>query len=204
MPWPATHILIAEKIFDGTFHHLDRDVFLVGTSFPDIRYPARVARDRTHLELKSLSEMGAQSSFEAGLSFHSFVDHLWNQTIRANHAQLFSELPHERAMIHAMKVLQDRFLYDRSDRWGHISRMFQTILPEEHTFGIGQDMLQRWHTLLSHYLSKPPERSDLEMLKFSLAGELVEKISRYYQTYGENQTLYRVSVRFYEDFDSLI
>jgi len=204
MPWPATHILIAEKIFDKHFYHLDRRAFLIGTSFPDIRYPAHVDRDRTHPVLKTIREMQAQTPFTAGMSFHSFVDHLWNQTMRANHVQLFSELPHDRAMIHAMKVLQDRFLYEKSGNWDQISHLFQAILTEERAFGIGVEILQQWHAMLAHYLSKPPELSDLEMLKFSLSDALVDKICQNYETYGDNQTLYRVSVRFYEQFDDLI
>jgi len=55
MPWPATHILIAEKVYDQYFSHLDRKDFLLGTSFPDIRYPAKLNRHQTHLPNQVIS-----------------------------------------------------------------------------------------------------------------------------------------------------
>lgn len=204
MPWPATHLMIAEKSFQQYFSHLDRRAFLIGTAFPDIRYPAGTPRDRTHLQAESLPAIQSQPAFKAGLSFHNFVDELWNQRMRDNHPTLFSEFPHNRAMIHTMKILQDGLLYHEFHQWDRISQYFTTILPEEKQFGIDPALIDHWHRMLSFYLSKPPNINDIDMLKLSLPENLVQKIRVYYQTYHENQTLTRFLADFYFQFEGLV
>lgn len=204
MPWPATHILVVEKVYARHFSHLDRKEFILGTTFPDIRYPASIDRDLTHFNRIPLSKIVTKPSFKAGMVFHSFVDEIWNTFIRAHETQLFVEIPHDRAMFHTMKILQDRYLFNRSGDWQTIVDYFGTILPEEIRFGASREMVQRWHTLLAHYLSKPPDIGDLAMLRLSLSAELVNKIAGYYRIYQDNQTLKQIMTAFYDEVESLM
>jgi len=204
MPWPATHILIVEKVYARYFSHLDQKEFILGTSFPDIRYPADIDRDQTHFNGISLSKIITKPAFEAGLYFHSFVDQVWNTFIRAHEKGLFPEIPHDRAMFHTMKILQDRYLFDQSNDWQTVVKYFDTILPEENRLGASREMVQRWHSVIGHYLSKPPDIGDLAMLRLSLSAELVNKIAVYYRQYQDNRTLKHVMTAFYEQAESLI
>ncbi len=204
MPWPATHILIAEKVFDTLFSHLDKKAFIIGTCFPDIRYPARIERGQTHLKNLSLTTIQAQPAFQAGLSFHSMVDGVWNGYVQAFSDTLFSVVPHDRAMLHVLKVLQDKYLYPMYGRWEQVTAYFETVLPEERSFGIDDVMLHRWHEMLAYYLQNPPSKDDLQMLSISLPGELVKKICHYYQEYENHPTLQPIMTGFYTDFESLL
>lgn len=204
MPWPATHILVVEKVYTRYFSHLDRKAFILGTSFPDIRYPADIKRDQTHFNGISLAKIITKPAFEAGLYFHSFVDEIWNTFIRSHEAQLFSLIPHDRAMFHTMKTLQDLYLFDQSDNWQTIVDYFDTILPIESRFGASQEMVLRWHTVLANYLSKPPDIGDLSMLRLSLSTELINKIAGYYRHYQDNDTLKQIMTAFYDQVDTLI
>lgn len=204
MPWPATHILIVEKVYARYFSHLDRKEFILGTSFPDIRYPASIDRTQTHFNRIPLSKIVTKPAFNAGLYFHGFVDEIWNTFIRAHETLLFSAVPHNRAMFHTMKILQDRYLFTQSDDWQTIVDYFGTILPEESQFVVSQEMIQRWHTVLAHYLSKPPNIGDLAMLRLSLSAELVNKIAGYYRIYKDNDTLKQIMTAFYDQAESLI
>ena len=204
MPWPVTHILVVEKVYPRYFNHLERKEFILGTSFPDIRYPAGIDRDQTHFNGISLSKIITKPAFEAGLYFHSFVDEVWNTFIRAHETQLFPEIPHNRAMFHTMKILQDRYLYDRFDDWQTIENFFDKVLPIESQFTVSQEMVQHWHAVLARYLSKPPDIGDLAMLRLSLSAELVNKIAVYYRKYQDNQALKHVMTSFYEQAESLI
>jgi hypothetical protein len=76
MPWPVTHILTAEIYYNGFFSHLDHKAFIIGTCFPDIRYPARLDRKSTHIKHLPLSDIQSQPAFRAGLLFHSYVDEM--------------------------------------------------------------------------------------------------------------------------------
>jgi hypothetical protein len=198
MPWPVTHILAAEIFYDAYFSHLDHQKFIVGTCFPDIRYPAGLSRKTTHSKHLALFGIQSKPSFSSGLLFHSYVDEIWNSFVLHQNAQIFEEIPETQAMIHAMKVIQDKLLYDKLEDWTKIAAYFEAIFPEELTYGVNEKMVQQWHALLGHYLSKPPKFKDLEMLSISLSPELVHHIEDNFLAYQENRGLTQVLSDFYE------
>lgn len=198
MPWPITHILTAEIYYDPFFSHLEHKSFIIGTCFSDIRYPAGLKRRTTHPKNLSLSEIQAKSAFQAGLAFHSFVDEMWNQFILQENHQIFDEIPHDKPMIHTMKVLQDKYLYKKSGDWSQIASYFEDILPEEKGFGVTKEMVERWHSILAFYLSKPPNIDDLEMLSISLDPAVIDKIEAYYLAFQDHQHLNRLLLDFYD------
>jgi hypothetical protein len=204
MPWPVTHILTAEKVFDEHFSHLNFQEFILGTCFPDIRYPAKIERKRTHVKHLKLSEIQSQSAFQAGLLFHSMTDGIWNGYIRSHAETLDPIVPHNHAMLHVMKILQDGLLYEKSHDWGQIANYFETILPEEHFFGVSQPMLALWHAMLADYLRKPPHIGDLEMLNLSLPSDLIDTIADYYQAYQDNSSLNHILSNFYNVFETIL
>ena len=197
MPWPVTHVLIAELYYEPYFSHLNHNEFIIGTCFADIRYPAKLPRKSTHTKGVSLSEIQSQSAFYAGLTFHSTVDDMWNSFVLHQNNHIFQEVPHDKPMIHAMKVLQDKFLYNKLADWERIAGYFEDVLPEESNFNIPGSMLQRWHRILAHYFSKPTNINDLDMLSISLPLDLVAKIGEYYLAYQNNPTLTAVLDDFY-------
>ena len=204
MPWPVTHILIAEAFYAPYFSHLDHQQFIVGNSFPDIRYPAKVDRHLTHFGSVSLEELQSLTPFRAGVMFHSVVDGLWNEILLRDNTELFAVIPHDKIMIHTMKVLQDGYLYERGKDWEKISGYFSEIIPEELDYSIEGSMVRRWHQVLGNYLRKPPQIEDLEMLKASLSIEMVENIRIYTQKYANQPILKDQLVRFCDTAKALI
>jgi hypothetical protein len=198
MPWPVTHILAAEIFYNPFFNHLDHKGFIIGTCFSDIRYPARLSRSTTHPKNLSLSKIQAKSAFQAGLSFHSYVDEMWNQFVLQENHHIFDEIPHNKPMIHTMKVLQDKYLYNKSGDWSQIANYFEDILPEEKNFGAAQEMVERWHSILAFYLSKPPNIDDLAMLSISLDPAVIKKIEEYYLAFQDHQHLNQLLLDFYD------
>lgn len=197
MPWPATHILTAETAYPAHFSHLKHADFVLGTVFPDIRYPARIDRDLTHIHEITLSEMGQESPFQAGLLFHTYVDDFWNQYIRNYANELFAIIPHTRPAFHALKILQDIYLYDQFDRWADVVGWLEMILDEELTFGASEELVRRWHEMLQSLLSKPPEDNDLSMLTLSLSVEMVEEIRTLLAQFRELDLVEKVLKGFY-------
>lgn len=197
MPWPATHILTAETAYPAHFSHLRHADFVLGTVFPDIRYPAKIDRDLTHIHEVTLSEMGQESSFRAGLLFHTYVDDFWNGYIRNYVNELSAVIPLTRPAFHALKILQDIYLYQEFDRWADIAGWLDTILEEELTFGASEDLVRRWHQMLQSLLSKPPEDNDLSMLTLSLSVEVVQEIRRLLAQFRELALVEKVLKGFY-------
>lgn len=204
MPWPATHILIAEKFYPQHFSHLNRRDFILGNCFPDIRYPAMIDRKRTHIKNIPLSTIKTSPPFRAGLLFHTMVDGLWNAHVDHHRLRLFAEIPHNQPMIHTAKILQDKFLYSKSEGWKEIAGFFDTILPEEQTYGASDWMVKRWHKMLAKYLFKPPNAKDLKMLSISLPEDVLKEISAYYQEYQTNPVLTEIMVDFYNRVETLL
>jgi hypothetical protein len=199
MPWPATHVLVAETAFPLYFNHLDHQAFIIGTCYPDIRYPAQIDRDLTHIHAVPLEDMQTQTSFRAGLLFHTYVDDYWNAYIAQFREQLFSIVPKHRPTFHTLKILQDRYLYEQLEDWTTIIAELGTILPEELTFGASEQAVEDWHTMLQHYLAKPPQKSDLEMLSLTLPPDMVEDIHAFYTSFQGVSFLDQLLVQFYPE-----
>jgi hypothetical protein len=198
MPWPVTHILVAETLYNPYFSHLDHQQFILGNSFPDIRYPAKVDRRLTHFEMTPLKEIQSQSAFRAGILCHSMVDHFWNEILLKDNETLFTAIPHNPVMIHTMKVLQDSFLYERGNHWEEISGYFGDTFQEELEYGVDEIMVSRWHAVLMNYLRKSPQIEDLDMLKASLPVEMVEEIRLNYMRFSEHPLLKSQLIHFYQ------
>lgn len=197
MPWPATHVLVAETAYPLHFKHLDHQAFIIGTCYPDIRYPAQIDRDLTHIHDVSLEEMQTQTGFRAGLLFHTYVDDFWNTYIAQYRERLFSIVPKHRPTFHTLKILQDLYLYDKLDYWQQVIEDLEPILPEELTFGASEEVVAGWHAMLRHYLVKPPQKSDLEMLSKTLPADMVEDIHEFYTSFQGVPFLDNLLIQFY-------
>lgn len=204
MPWPATHVLIAEKSFKPHFSHLDKQAFLIGTCFPDIRYLAQIDRKLTHFNSLSLAEIQLQPAFQAGVQFHSLTDAAWNAYVHKHKARLFTVIPHNRAMFHTLKILQDKYLYPQFEGWSQMAALFDLILPEERNFGIPENTLRAWHTVLANYLSKTPTYGDLDMLALTLPASLVKEIRCYYQAYEADPVTQEIMTGFYDAVEGFL
>ena len=204
MPWPVTHILTVEKVFKANFSHLNYQEFILGTCFPDIRYPAKIARKHTHFTHLKLSEIQSQSAFQAGMLFHSMTDGMWNGYIRSHADTLDLIIPHNRAMLHTMKILQDSLLYEKSSNWLQIADFFNVFHPDEYNFGVSEAMLALWHTMLADYLRKPPHIEDLKMLTLSLPKALIDDIAECYLFYKNNPSLNRILAGYYDVIDTIL
>lgn len=199
MPWPATHVLVAETAYPLYFNHLDHQAFIIGTCYPDIRYPAQIERNLTHIHNVSIEEMRTQTGFRAGLLFHTYVDDYWNDYIGQYKKRLYDIVPKHRPTFHTLKILQDRYLYDQLDTWSKIVAELETILPEELTFGASEQAVQDWHTMLRQYLIKPPQKSDLEMLFLTLPPDMVEDIHEFYTRFQGVPFLDNLLIAFYPE-----
>src|SRR3989344_5759752 len=91
MAAPITHIVLADKVFDEYFPNLSKDKFLVGTSFPDIRYLRVIKREQTHPKNITLSDIKSVESFNGGLLFHILIDRVRENYMQEN--DIYSLMP---------------------------------------------------------------------------------------------------------------
>jgi hypothetical protein len=144
--------------------------------------------------------MGGQSAFRAGLLFHTYVDDFWNGYVRQFEDELFAVIPHTRPAFHALKILQDIYLYTELSRWAEVTDWFDAILPEELTYGASEGLVRRWHAMLKGFLARPPEENDLTMLTLSLSEEMVAEIRTLLMDFQEIPLLEEILTGFYPKF----
>jgi hypothetical protein len=162
---PVTHIVLALSVLHLLPPTIDKQAFIVGTSFPDIRYLAKLDRKLTHIEPVTWHDITKEtSSFRAGMLFHNLVDN-----IRIQHFELCfyqRKAPHSQTYRTffplVMKTAEDNVLYHKVSNWTEISGYFDTIYQEEKDFGIDEKIIKEWHSKLQNYLKEKPIAQSLD------------------------------------------
>lgn len=158
MAGPVTHIVLALQILHLLPTTVDRQAFIIGTSFPDIRYMAKLERDKTHIEPVSWNDVvNEPSSFRAGMLFHNLVDEVRLQYFEPNFydkTNLSQYTPIYIKLFPLMlKTAEDAFLYTKTNRWKEIASYFDTIYQEELDFGVPEHVLRTWHEMIKTYIA---------------------------------------------------
>ncbi|MFC1842900.1 hypothetical protein ACFLYU_04545 [Candidatus Dependentiae bacterium] len=153
MSAPIAHIVLALLMLPKHFPDKDVKEFIIGTSFPDIRYLGSIEREKTHYKNITLDMIKkAKSSFEAGMLFHSLVDETRKKYMLQN--RVYEIIPNTKNSIRCLKFFEDILVYDQIQNWDQIADYFDTILFEETLFGIPEHDIKKWHQLIQLYCKK--------------------------------------------------
>ena len=154
MAAPIGHIYLALRLLAGPLHGIDEQAFLIGTSFPDIRYWIHAPREYTHIPVKELSDILKEpNAFRAGMLFHSFVDN--------KRYKFFEKHPLNKAISLAningylMKNTEDIVLFPLLTDKSFV-KYFDKILPEETALVHDSSLVRRWHVQLQNYFLQGP------------------------------------------------
>ena len=152
MPAPITHIVLGKKIHQHFFSHLDFSSFIVGTSFPDIRYVSQLTRKQTHLQNIHLKDVDTQNAFLAGFQIHSLVDLVVNKSGQEKMSSFSLEKTPKNYL--TLKFYQDKILYPKIDNWPQIRSFFDRVHPQEMDMNLSVKNIQEWHDWLQKYFEK--------------------------------------------------
>ncbi len=201
MAAPVTHIIFADKVFDKHFRDKDRKQFIIGTSFPDIRYLGAIDRKYTHFDNVFIPQIKTKDPFTAGLMFHSFIDKTREDFVRSKN--IYSLLPSSPYIAHSIKFYEDYLLYDQLKNWQEIVGYFDTILESEISIGVRDDDVKRWHTILQRYLTHRPENTHVRSFvqEIQLPNEAVDEISRIVDIIKDSSQVTEIIWNFYKSFD---
>src|SRR5581483_3187092 len=135
MAAPITHIMLALQILSLLPTHFDYKEFLVGTSFPDIRYAAKLDRKLTHIEPVSWTDvLQAETAFHAGMLFHNLVDILRVKYFESHFYNRIDAQKYSPSFIKffplAMKKAEDEILYSLANDWHEIISFFDSVYAE--------------------------------------------------------------------------
>lgn len=144
---PITHLFLGEeycRIFRIEDEDHKRD-FLIGTSFPDIRYITYFPRERTHFNVQSLKEVGESSSyFIAGMKFHAWVDKVREEFVVASGIYEKVAPYGEGRKETLLKFIEEEIIDYDGRKWRSI---FGEVHEEEKAYA-SEELIQKWHTII--------------------------------------------------------
>jgi len=173
---PIGHIFLALQVLAGPLQHFDKQQFIIGTSFPDIRYLGSINRNHTHFKGTTFPMIKTEpNAFRAGMLFHSFVDEKHAAYIKEQ--KLLSYIPKTSYKTILLKIAEDKVLIPYLDHEEYVA-YFDTILLEETTFGIPMDDITRWHAILQTYCNHGIKRKTItELCKLFFPNSLIKQYS---------------------------
>ena len=203
MAGPITHVVLSLKVFDKFFGGKDVQKFIVGTSFPDIRYLGVIERDKSHFENITLHEILTLDSFYAGLKFHSLVDKVREAYMVKN--DYYSLFPQSKMITQAQKMLEDRLIYDKISDWKAIIKYFEGVDEEEIKLTKSVDHIKKWHKFLADYFSaKPNDENNIEFtVDLGFPKEQAEEMNRVLRS-CQLEKAKQVITTFYDTFEQLV
>ncbi|MEO5927898.1 MAG: hypothetical protein ABIO72_04210 [Patescibacteria group bacterium] len=166
----ATHVILAEMVFDEYFSHFSKQKFILGTMFPDIRYLGVVTREQTHIQSSGIKQIQEEpDAFLAGMKFHNLVDLVREDFMRSK--QVYTYCPEFKYVTQSLKLLEDERYYSHINSWDGELAYLADVVDEERRFSISDAFLEKWHEMLRDYLQAPPTDASraafLTELKFS-------------------------------------
>lgn len=185
MSAPITHIVLGKKIHQHFFPHLDFPSFIVGTSFPDIRYVSQLTRQQTHLQDIHLKDINTKDPFLAGFQIHSLIDLIANKIGQEKMSSFSLEKNRENGL--ALKFYQDKILYPEINNWPQIGSFFDRVYLQETDMRVSIENVQAWHNWLQEYFEKGPTEKSLETFSKNIGQlQLVDKIVKSFKKMEQN------------------
>jgi len=168
MAGPVSHIICALTVLNsGNIQIQDKQAFILGTSFPDIRYMGVISRDQTHKKEVTWHDVQhASSDFEAGMLLHALLDQVREAYVVEQGA--YDHIPNTRFKAHCLKFFEDITMWDtaKSAEWQTIISYFDTVHPAEKQFGIPEETILQWHNFIQDYIRAMPNLPNLSQFPF--------------------------------------
>jgi len=178
----VAHVVYAKKYLDQ-YPAMNKDLFLLGVLFPDIRRVApEIRRSDTHHAFERLDlDFGNLSSFEAGWKFHLWCD-MRREEILSKYE--FYKLPYTTFHDVPSKLLEDELVYEKYNNWEKL-RLILNNPPEIKTaLNVSQEIIERWYAILAKYFEKKPDKKTIKAFLFKQrelrgqADELVDLVGK--------------------------
>ena len=158
------HIVYAKKYLEKyPSNEINRDEFLLGCVFPDIRRIAEnLSRSDTHRIFDPINlNFTGLNSFQAGWKFHLYCD-MRREEILNKHG--FYNIAGENGKSwQANKMLEDELLYDVYNNWEKLVHYFNNApiiaLPQ----GLSKESFSLWYAMVARYIEEKPTDKSMRL-----------------------------------------
>ena len=157
MATPISHIIYAKKYFEKHPSTINKDEFILGCAFPDIRrIDENIKRKDTHLHFDTLDlNFEGLTAFQAGWKFHLYCD-MRREEILKNHG--FYSLPNTEDFGRlAGKHLDDELVYENYNNWEKLVHYFNNPSIVEALPGVSRETFSLWYAITAKYIEKKPD-----------------------------------------------
>jgi len=161
MATELSHLFYAQKVLAKDLGFFNKKDFFLGTVFPDIRYLGVITREESHGQLKSFNEISeVESSFMAGVHFHTLMDYARQTFIRNNGFYRKYENGHQYTI--SGKLFEDFLLFKQVENKAEIIESFLKVTKEGIGFNIEEQAIQSWFNEIAKYLEVGPNNESIE------------------------------------------
>jgi len=175
-----------EKLLLASVEKINRDEFILGCVFPDIRrIDESIKRGDTHLKFEPLDlNFSGLTSFEAGWKFHLYCDMRREEILNKVGFYLLEKT--EKLFGQPAKMLEDELVYDDCDNWEKLCSYFNNAPHFDSKISVTSETMGLWYAIVSKYMEKKPDdrtmRIFLSKQKYSIQLEeivgLVDKLRK--------------------------
>jgi len=160
------HVVYGARLLMYLGDGVEHPSYWAGTLFPDIRHMGVVSRRRTHPKDVTLSSLSGQNDFHTGSRVHAWLDATREKFLRDAHIK--ESLPWHPFVPHALKLIEDEYLYDQYDDWNLIHRVLGNVYDEELAMVKDRTRVLQWHTILQNYLRNKPDDASRHELSLAI------------------------------------
>lgn len=168
----VAHIVYAKKYFENhPMNEIDRDFFILGCVFPDIRrIDGTIKRSETHLRFSPIDlNFENLNAFESGWKFHLYCDMKREEILRDYNFYSLEGNKSEK-WLHPAKMLEDEILYDEYNNWEKIVAFFNNPPQIKLDFNVSRESFNLWYAMIARYLEKKPDEKSIHIFLLKQRG----------------------------------
>jgi len=153
----VAHIVYAKKYFDKYHSTINKDEFILGCVFPDIRrIDETISRKDTHLHYDNLDlNFDGLTAFQAGWKFHLYCDMKREEFLK--NSGFYELLDTEEFWRQPAKMLEDEIVYDNYNNWEKLVHYFNNVPPIQNGINVSQETFSLWYAIIAKYIEKNPD-----------------------------------------------
>ncbi len=156
-----SHVIYAKRYFEKHPSTMNKDEFILGCVFPDIRrIDKNVKRSQTHMHFPDVKlDFEGLTSFEAGWKFHAYCDMKREEIL--NRYGFYSVKGSGEFEGVVSKILEDKLVYHEYNNWEKLQNYFNNVPQINFSVPISRETFGLWYAILAKYFEKEPDEKSI-------------------------------------------
>lgn len=179
---------------------INREEFILGSIFPDIRRIGNIKRRDTHLYFPKIDlDFSGLDSFHAGWKFHLYCDMRREEIL--NKYNFYSLEQANIISSQASKNLEDELIYDDYNNWEKMSLYFQNPPYFPALPSVDEATFRLWYSVVSTYISQKPNNKTVRafLLKQQNYSEKLDVLTKKLDELRKNKKVVEILLKVKEE-----